>query len=254
MFCWANENWSRRWDGDEQKVLIKQEYSAADDEEHIRFLCRNVFSDRRYIRVNGKPFMAIYRPKLFPDIKNTLKAWRNIAQQEGIGELYMGYMQSFEVKEDPANMGFDVAIDFQPDFYLPLPQNRGNLVERALHRFKIKESPFLNNRIFEYADYVDKAKKMQSPAYKLFPSVSPMWDNTARRKEGAYILNGSTPVLYGNWLKHVIQQFQPFSAEENFIFINAWNEWAEGNHLEPCQKWGRAYLEATKKALDINES
>jgi hypothetical protein len=181
-----------------------------------------------------------------------LRTWRNIAQQEGVGEIYLGYMQSFEVKEDPIKIGFDVAVDFQPDFYMPLPQKRGNLLHQVLHKLNLKGSPFLNNRVFEYADYVEKAKQIQPPPYKLYPSVTPMWDNTARRKEGAYILNGSTPELYGNWLKHVRQNFKPYSAEENFIFINAWNEWAEGNHLEPCQKWGRAYLEATKRAIESN--
>ena len=88
------------------------------------------------------------------------------------------------------------------------------------------------------------------PAYTRFPCVTPAWDNTSRRKTNAVIFKDSTPDLYEQWLRQVIERFVPSSAEENLVFINAWNEWGEGNHLEPCQKWGRAYLDATRNALD----
>jgi lipopolysaccharide biosynthesis protein len=87
--------------------------------------------------------------------------------------------------------------------------------------------------------------------YLLYRCVTPMWDNTARRTRGATVVIDSTPALYENWLSETIHQFIAPAPEENFVFINAWNEWAEGNHLEPCQKWGRAYLEATKRALQV---
>ena len=89
----------------------------------------------------------------------------------------------------------------------------------------------------------------EKPGYKLYPGITPAWDNSARRKKNAAIITNSTPEKYENWLKQVIGSFKPYSADENFIFINAWNEWAEGNHLEPCQRWGRQYLEATARAL-----
>jgi lipopolysaccharide biosynthesis protein len=250
MYCWANENWSRRWDGDDQKFLIKQEYSDADDIEHIRFLCQKVFSDSRYIRVNGKPFFVVYRPKLFPDIKKTLQTWRKEAHKLGIGELYIGYMQTFNIKEDPEEMGFDVAIDFQPDFYNTPSNYKGTIINRLLDKLKIRSSVYKNHHIINYAEYVRMIKQLPFPVYKKFPSLTPMWDNAARRKEGAFIFKDATPDAYGDWLKYVLKTFKPYSKEENFVFINAWNEWAEGNHLEPCIKWGRSYLEATKRALE----
>lgn len=250
MYCWANENWTRRWDGDEQKVLIKQNYSEADDIKHIHFLCKNVFSDSRYIKVNGKPFFAVYRPKLFPDIRKTLQIWRNEAQKLGIGELYIGYMQGFNLKENPADLGFDVAIDFQPDFYNTPSPDTGNIIDKVFDKLKIKTSVYKNHRLINYQNYVNMMKQLPKPGYKQYSSVTPMWDNSSRRKEGAFILKGATPELYENWLNHILKTFNPYSAEENFIFINAWNEWAEGNHLEPCTKWGRRYLEATKRALE----
>jgi lipopolysaccharide biosynthesis protein len=249
MICWANENWSRRWDGDEQILLIKQEYSEADDIDHIKFLCGNLFKDPRYIRVNEKPFVLIYRPGKFPDIAQTLRTWRNTALQSGIGELYIGYMQGFQLKEDPVKMGFDVAVDFQPDFYTNLSSEKGSLSDKMLHFLKIKPSAYNRNRILNYAEYVKAIKTISPPPYKQFPCITPMWDNTARRKEGAFILNNTSPEAYQEWLQHIADTFKPYSKEENFIFINAWNEWAEGNHLEPCMKWGRAYLEATKRVL-----
>jgi len=111
------------------------------------------------------------------------------------------------------------------------------------------QPPWGNNHIVEYAEVVANMRRKPAPGYKRFPGVTPMWDNSARRKERAAILANSTPELYGRWLAETVKNFSPPSPEENFIFINAWNEWAEGNHLEPCQKWGRAYLEATRAAL-----
>jgi lipopolysaccharide biosynthesis protein len=250
MLCWANENWTRRWDGSEDKSLIKQHYSEDDDIAHIQFLCKNIFNDPRYIRVNGKPFFAIYRPKLFPNINRTLQTWRNQAMQLGIGELYLGYMQGFNLKEDPATMGFDVAIDFQPDFYNCPPAAKGSIIEQAMHKLKIKSSVNQIHNIISYPQYVERAKNIGRPNYKQYPGITPMWDNTARRKKGATIFKDASPQVYESWLKHIIKNFQPYSKEENFIFVNAWNEWAEGNHLEPCAKWGRQYLEATKRSLE----
>ena len=87
--------------------------------------------------------------------------------------------------------------------------------------------------------------------YKIYPSIVPGWDNSPRRRDDpSMILDESTPQLFGNWVEKVINDFKPYSADENFIFINAWNEWAEGNHLEPCQKWGRQYLDVLKKELE----
>jgi hypothetical protein len=199
--------------------------------------------------VNGKPFVAIYRPGKFPDISQTLRTWRNRAQQLGIEELYIGYMQGFQLKEDPAKLGFDVAVDFQPDFYTTLPLEKGSLSEQMLNLLKIKPSAYSRNRVLDYSAYVKTVKNLSRPSYKQFPCITPMWDNTARRKEGAFIMDNSSPAVYEEWLQHIADTFKSLFEEENFIFINAWNEWAEGNHLEPCMKWGRAYLEATKRVI-----
>ena len=250
MLCWANENWSRRWDGNEKEVLMEQHYSREDDIAHLTFLCNSFFRDERYIRVDDKPFFAIYRPTLFPDIRRTTDVWRETALKLGFKGLYLAYVQGFNLREDPVSMGFDAAIDFQPDFYTPVPVQRPSGLEQWSNRLLGKRSAFLDNSIRDYGRYVDFVKGLPQPPYMQYPCVTPMWDNTARRKTGATIFDGSTPEIYQDWLKHTVTRFRPRTDEENFIFINAWNVWAEGNHLEPCQKWGRAYLEATKRALD----
>ncbi|NVO85919.1 glycosyltransferase WbsX family protein [Hymenobacter terrestris] len=249
--CWANENWTRRWDGMEQEVLLKQEYSEQDDLDHLRALAP-AFADPRYIRVDGKPVFIVYRSEHFPDIKQTTDTWRAEAQRLGIGELYLLRMESFQRGVNPHELGFDAAVEFQPDWgNLPLRQF-GSFSRRALRKLRIRESPYVTDWVYDYGQMVRNMLVKPAPSYKMYPGVTPAWDNCARRKALATVITDSTPAKYEGWLSEVVQRFVPYSAEENFIFINAWNEWAEGNHLEPCQRWGHQYLEATARALAGN--
>lgn len=245
--CWANENWTRRWDGYDKDVLLKQEYNFADDKQHIHYLCK-IFQDKRYIRIDGKPLFIIYRSELFPDIRKTTQIWREEALKLGIGDIYLARMESF-TSEDPTELGFDAAIEFQPDWRNFPPKKKATLLERVKYKLLDIDNPYHINRIFEYREFIDSMLNKLKPTYKRFPCVVPSWDNSARRQKQAAILDNSTPQLYEEWLTAIVNQFIPYSSDENLLFINAWNEWAEGNHLEPCQKWGRAYLEATLRAV-----
>lgn len=249
--CWANENWSRNWDGQFKNILLEQKYSFEDDRAHIRYLLP-YFADTRYIRVNNKPVFVIYRTELFPDIKRTAGIWREEAIKAGIGDLYLIRAESFEREIHPETIGFDASFEFQPNWNNQPPRYLGNLFSRLQHKSKIKSSVFLRNQIRYYRDFINLQMSYQNNnvLYKRFPGITPMWDNTARRSTNAYVLHDSSPEEYGRWLNNIIKTFKPYSSEENFIFLNAWNEWAEGNHLEPCQKWGTAYLEATAKSLN----
>jgi len=251
MLCWANENWTRRWDGMEQDILLKQEYSYDDDLRHIQFLIKHYFIDNRYVKVDGKPFIAIYRPSLFPNISLTLQIWNEEAKKNGFNGIYTAYMQSFNFKVEPSKLGFDSAIEFQPDFFdLPVSVNlKGSMLTRLLNKLHIKKSIYTKNRVIDYGLFVNHMIEEVKPNYKYYPCVSPSWDNSARKSD-AIIVHGHTPELYEKWLDYSMKKFQPFSNEENFIFINAWNEWAEGNHLEPDQKWGKRFLEKTKIIID----
>lgn len=248
--CWANENWTRRWDGQDQEVLIAQNYSDDDDVAHIIHL-QKYFSDSRYIRVNGKPVFVVYKSHLLPNPKQTTDTWRKAALGLGIGELYLIRMEfDMENPTNPLELGFDSSVEFQP-FCRPLTLLNEESVMQKIYRklFTTKKSLYWENRIFDYNELLRINTEAKKPLHKIFPAASPAWDNSARRKIGATMLKYSTPQKYGKWLKHIMNTFTPYSSQENFIFINAWNEWAEGNHLEPCQKWGSAYLEATKEAF-----
>ncbi len=233
--CWANENWTKRWDGHENEILQKQEYSEKDDLEHIRWLI-GVFKDNRYIRVNGRPLILIYRAHHHPNPVQLAQLWRDEAKRFGIGEIYLCKVESFpEDYGDPKTIGFDASIEFQPAWkYLGPPS--------FIH-------PHGNHYVYRYDEVIDRMLRRDKVSYKRYPCVFPCWDNSPRRKSEAIIINGSTPDLYGKWLEECLKNFEPFSEEENFVFINAWNEWGECNHLEPDQKFGRGYLEATRRAI-----
>ena len=236
--CWANENWTRAWDGQEKNILIKQIYSAEDDIAFISYLS-DYLKDPRYLRINQKPLIIVYRPQLLPDAKKTAKRWRNWCLQNGIGEIYLAYTQSFE-SNDPRDYGFDSAIEFPPN-------------NSALHKITksvFKKHRFLGN-IFDWRALVKKSYSYTRYNYRIFRGLNPGWDNTARRGNRANILLGSSPKLFEEWAKNaIIETTKTISSkDERLIFINAWNEWAEGCHLEPDQKYGYSYLAALRQAI-----
>lgn len=259
--CWANENWSRRWDGGDQHILIAQNYSEQDDIEHIRYLLP-IFRDERYIKVDGKPLFIVYKPDEFPNIQRTIQIWREEAKKEGI-DLYLCAFERVigMTAEEECAVGFDAAIEFQPLSKAlkkySLKYHRPNIFERVINKIqKIycqiqnKERIRKKDNHVDYEIFIDMDLQMTHDC-KCYPGVSPSWDNSSRRtKIWATIFKASTPELFYKWCAKKIEQFKPFSEEENFLFINAWNEWAEGNHLEPDQKWGKQYLEAFKRALN----
>lgn len=247
--CWANENWSRNWDGKSTTMLMEQNYSKEDDLNHITYLCKEVFSDKRYITVDNKPVFVIYRPSLFPNIKETIELWRREVKKYGFEDIYLIFFWSFDHGINPKTLGFDAAAQFSPN-KMGFVRKKAKIAEliRKLGILSPVSSKYLT---IEYSDVVDYYKSIDYPKdFILYPCVTPMWDNYVRRREkGGTILLNSTPQKYKEWLENVYAKWNPPSSEENFIFLNAWNEWAEGNHLEPCEKWGRQYLDATREVL-----
>ena len=251
MMCWANENWTRTWDGSANKILLSQEYSIDDDKKHIQHLI-TYFKDDRYIKVNGKPIFIIYRPKFFPNIEQTIELWRKEVKMAGFPDLYIGFSQNFEHQYEPESKGFDFAFEFQPNF-----SNTSNSIsfprtffQKHFRRLK-KQLKIKVEDLKYYYDYSAFTNKQIEKKFKkdVYPGITPMWDNSARRKENPFILHDSTPEKYRKWLSFIKENYPWNTVPENFLFINAWNEWAEGNHLEPCQKWGTEYLEITKESL-----
>jgi lipopolysaccharide biosynthesis protein len=243
--CWANENWTRAWDGHQRDVLIAQEYSVEDDRAHLRFLL-TAFRDPRYVRVEGKPLFLVYRSSNLPDSKATTRLWREEAAREGL-ELYLCRVEGVaEPKLDPVELGFDAAVEFQPD-WKSLGQPMQPSAPAWLDRWIPRNRALRENRFFDYAETVRRMQARPQPGYRRFPCVMPGWDNAARRTTGATAFLNSSPEVFGDWLAATLTA----AAREGtpIAFVNAWNEWAEGTHLEPDQRNGRAYLEAVRDAL-----
>jgi hypothetical protein len=261
MLCWANENWTRIWDGGENSVLLKQDYSSEDDINHINSLIP-YFKDPRYIKIDGRPVFAIYKDSLFPDVKKTIQTFKSECLKNGI-DLYLCKFERDRgtIPGDPKNLGFDAAIEFQP-----LSKSRGEYanilrkkynsnyfsLDRYVNAFKKKilRRKSRKDKVFDFQEFVEYDIKRPVPPYKIYPGVSPSWDNSSRRAgRQAIIFKNSTPACFQKWVESKVSKFKPYSKDENLLFINAWNEWAEGNHLEPCQKFGHQYLEALKAGL-----
>jgi O-antigen biosynthesis protein len=241
LLCWANENWTRRWDGMESDVLVSQHHSDNDDAEVIHDLMR-YFRDRRYVRIEGKPVLLIYRVDLFPDFARTAKLWRSLCRKAGIGEIYLALVESFKRSQSsspPAEYGCDASVQFPP---------HGGAVKRATST-RLVNSNFAGT-IYDYEASALSYLRQPWPSAPRFPAVMPSWDNTARRGERGTLFYGASPGAFQAWLEAAIYQTRQHNfGEERIVFINAWNEWAEGAHLEPDTVFGHAYLEAVTNAL-----
>ncbi len=249
----ANEDWTRAWDGLHSERLIEQHYSPEDDLAHIRWLLP-AFADPRYIRVGGRPLFLVYKAGKLPDPQRTLDCWREEAARAGIGDLYLCRVESeTDERGDPRKLGFDAAVEFQPDW---VHLGRGWLRARLLARARKVGLDGLADRyprIYDYRTVVDRMLARSAPEHPLHPCVTPGWDNTARRGGRGLAFHECTPDQYERWLRAVVADLERRTAgqppDERLLFVNAWNEWAEGNHLEPDLRWGRAHLEATRRVL-----
>jgi glycosyltransferase involved in cell wall biosynthesis len=241
-FClmWANENWTRRWDGAESDVLISQDYLADDDERMVAEFSRH-FRDPRYIRIAERPLLMIYRPQLIPDAASTILRWRAMFRAQ-FGENPIIIMAQSFGDTDPTAFALDGAIEFPPH-KLTQHLKPVNLEIDLL-------DPEFSGKVYHYDQVVETSLGEAAPAYPLIKTAVPSWDNDARRQGHGLVINGSTPQKYEDWIAQLIQRSkrQLFFGEP-IICINAWNEWCEGAYLEPDLHFGSAYLNATARAV-----
>ena len=237
--CWANENLSRRWDGRADQVLIAQRHSPEDDLAFIAHIAPYLL-DARYLRVNGRPLLLVYRPGLLPDPTATAARWRQWCASNGVGDIHLAYVQSFD-NVDPRGIGFDSAVAFPPN----------NTSQRPITGQQRLLNPEFSGDVLDWRELASEAMARAEPAYLLHPGVTPGWDNEPRRSGSGRVYVHASPRGYRDWLRHAIataRKREP-AIEAPLVFINAWNEWAEGAVLEPDTRLGHAWLQATRAAL-----
>lgn len=241
-FClmWANENWTRRWDGLEREILLAQDYRAEDDAALVDDFAR-YFADPRYIRLDGRPVLMIYRAALIPDGPATIARWRTMFAERHCENPLIFMAQSFH-DYDPRPHGLDGAIEFPPHkLVVDAPK-----LNDQLNRF----DPEFCADVYRYADIVDASLADPDPAYPLIRTAVPGWDNEPRREGVGVVLHDATPEAYQIWLAALIDRARrnPIHGTP-IVCINAWNEWAEGAYLEPDLHFGAAFLNATGRAV-----
>lgn len=243
-FClsWANENWTRRWDGKENEVLIGQNYTnSTADEIFASFL--PYFSDSRYLRLDGSLVLVVHRIDHIPNAVSVTARWKQLAQDYGLGTLHIIAAET-KFGITPAPFGVDAVAEFPPVGSNTL-RSAQIVPLRGLH-------PKFSGRLMSYPRMAKRFMRRKSPNFPRYKAVAPGWDNTARRGQRATIYVGNNPDVYGKWLSHAreVEERRPDST--GLVFINAWNEWAEGAYLEPDSTWGNKFLEATRRDYETD--
>jgi hypothetical protein len=232
--CWANENWSRRWDGSDAELLLGQNHSLDDD---VRFIddMAQLLLDERYIMVDGRKIILIYRPSLLPDRQRLFEIWRARAKELGIGELLICNAMTFG-EFDPRDLNCDAAVEFPPHTVSTMEQPLSEL----------GAPPSFTGKVYDYVDAV-RSSLGKTYDFPYFPAVMPRWDNTPRKGSRGHIFNRSSPEAFEVWLRDAASRARRSQFADPIVFINSWNEWAEGAHLEPDSRYGRAFLEAVRR-------
>lgn len=247
--CWANETWSGIWHGAPKRVLMQQEYPGPeDDQQHFDTLLP-AFKDPRYLKVNGKPVFVVWQPFRLPDPKVAVERWRNMARQAGLDGLHLvGVFR--EGNADPEDFGFDASIHNRN----PPLREAGSLrsplklaFNRVMHKIGMPT-------IYGYERAMKYCVPDELPKTR-YPTVIHAWDNTPRSGANGLVFSGSTPKLFGKALRKAFNLVRDASRgkDDRLVFLKSWNEWAEGNHLEPDLRDGHGYLEAVRAELAFEE-
>ena len=247
-FCigWANESWTRRWTGEEAEVLLQQTYSQEDDLAHARWLAQ-AFADPRYIRVSGRPLFVLYRAPALPDAKRTIETFRRECVRLGVGEPFIVGRDTHNPGKDMREWGCDITESSSPNLNV-LP-NAFRAAPIADWRRNLSLGVVSGQlKVFDY-EAGCRMMELARPAHPHIPGFFVGWDNTPRRGEKAIILIRSTPAAFGRGLRVVLDSVAATPSEERLVFVNAWNEWAEGMYLEPGQLHGHGFLEALRAEL-----
>jgi GT2 family glycosyltransferase len=239
--CWANENWSRNWDGGTREVLLAQNYDDATLDAVVSDAVAQA-ADPRYLRVDGRPLFLEYRPLLLPDAASFAARCRAAfaaAGHPGVQLVYVESMEAVDAGVSPASLGFDACVEFPP---------HGRAVT-ATTTVDIAKPDWAGYR-YGYPDTVIEFTTRPNAGYVRYPAVFPSWDNTPRQPLRGTSFDGATPEAFGVYVGEKLEEVRRFlMGEDRLLFVNAWNEWAEGAHLEPDSGHGHRWLEALRDAL-----
>jgi len=244
-FCimWANENWTRRWDGRQSDILIGQEYDRVPATSFIDDVME-FLKDPRYVRIDGRPVLAVYRIAQIPDFESVVAHWRVRARESGVGDLIVlsvDVVEEFDgLSKKPVEVGLDGVLGFPPH----------NLKWAWLPHKDLKvDSRFVGNILSFEAMVEDSERRMLGLQEDTFPGVMVDFDNTARRQWASDLWYGSNPYTFRRWLASATSAVSVRDPERRIVFVNAWNEWAEGAVLEPNDRFGRTYLCAVRDVV-----
>ncbi len=231
--CWANENWTRRWDGNDSEVLLQQ---LDHEDDYLNFIkdVSKYFADERYIKIEGRPLLVIYRAELLKNPQTAAQVWRDYAKQLGYSDLYLVLTESFG-NRDPLDYGFDAAVDFAPNAF----------TAKDITYDQIYYATNAQRKVYDYESVIHSS--LAKNKKRFFHSLCLAWDNSARKANSVTFHNYS-PLLFGEWLAKLILK-KPL---HDIIFVNAWNEWAEGTYLEPDRKYGYAALQQVAEKLSMD--
>jgi len=243
--CWANQTWTGIWHGAPDRVLMEQTYPGTEDHRRHFEALLPAFCDKRYLKVDGKPLFVVYNPRELPDSPRVFDLWRGLAAKAGLPGLFL-VAERWQPEYDPKPHGYDagVKISLWPlrDKYVPWNQPVRKIKDKYE---KLRGRP----TVYEYEHFIGSQTSETIPGIDNFPCVIPNWDNTPRSGKNGLVLHGSTPELFRRNLQRALDQMRDAPPERRIVFVKSWNEWAEGNHLEPDQRFGLRYLEALREEL-----
>jgi lipopolysaccharide biosynthesis protein len=246
--CWANETWTGIWHGARNRILIEQTYPGDDDHRAHFAALLPAFKDKRYLRIDGKPLFVVYHPHEIPDARNALRLWRKLASDAGLNGLYI-LACSWSTDADFRQIDCDGAV-LHPPTHLHLREDSrpwSSPVKKARGWLEVRLGlPTIRS----YGRVLSDMLPSRMPSAETYPTVLPNWDNTPRSGIRGLVLHGSTPSLFRRHLERALDLVEGLPAERRLVFIKSWNEWAEGNHIEPDLKFGHGYLEAIRDALE----
>ncbi|MBS3952716.1 MAG: glycoside hydrolase family 99-like domain-containing protein [Methylomicrobium sp.] len=245
--CWANQTWSGIWHGAPNRTLIEQTYPGmGDHKRHFEYLLRS-FQDHRYVKADGKPLFVIFQPRELPDSLRVTDYWRELALKNGLPGLYLVAQHDGSNIWEPKSAGFDAIYNVK------LPPLKTEKVgwKKPLRKILNEYYKLLNYpSIYDYKKSLDEMPFYQVEGIDSLPCVIPNWDNTPRSGINGRVLFASTPELFKSHLRKALMRAKNLPDSRRFIFIKSWNEWAEGNYIEPDLRFGKKYLEVFQAELE----